>query len=895
MVSKGEPPTEPGPTDKDDASLRAPEPRRRSRAATTIVKPDPAEPTPALPENGFEATSTTVEPDVASKRGFWPIPFRASRTASRTDTNGYEAAFATETDVAPTVAWTRRLTWEHALYAMLLVAAALSRFWGLGGKALHHDESLHAYYSWAFLEGIDPYTHDPLMHGPFLFHANALIYFLFGASDATSRYMPAIFGVLLVGLPWFLRGPRHLGRWGALAASFLFLVSPALLYQSRYIRHDIYTVVGALALFVAIVRYIERPQRRWLVFASACLSFLYANHEIVFAIALVFVLVLWGALLWGRLRPLFPLHIGAAALGLAVLIAVPRLFPEPFPTIPWGGEGVPAATRDNQFRFYGQLLTWPPVIALTLLVAVFLIVARSILGANRDPNQPRQGVLARALGDAPTGSVDRAILAAWRDKAGLGAAVAVFVGIFVVLYTTLFTNIDGLGTGTLSTRGTLLYWLGQHDVQRGEQPWFYFLVLMPQYEMIAVLFGVAASLITVWRVLAPIRLIRSPRLDLRWDGQTDGRLFFRLFLLAWFGFMFVVLSWAGEKMPWLVVHITLPATLLAASLVGELFERATVPVMATQRRLNFSDNPRFAAWYAPGLGAALVILAGGWFALTGRLTYGSFTRPPDGGAWVRTIPGWALNDWWQIALPPVAAVVLLGFGWFVVGPVRAARVGAFAALTGLVLMQVHAGWRLNYLDGDVPRDMIVYTQSSPDVTRVMAEIDYLSAELTGGKDLNVWYDSGVSWPMQWYLRDFPQKRFFGSAISNPDEFQAVNPPVVLVTNDHLGGVQDQMDGYSAQQYVLRWWFPEDETYRNFAIAPELPAWRSAWENEDNPHGLTAIVGSVADSFETQLTPAGQQRLFRLAMYRDLPAKIGSYDFTMYVRNDLVPLLNSIRY
>ena len=52
------------------------------------------------------------------------------------------------------------------------------------------------------------------MHGPFLFHANALVYLLFGDSDATSRFLPALAGVMLVGAPWLLRGqrlPRPLG------------------------------------------------------------------------------------------------------------------------------------------------------------------------------------------------------------------------------------------------------------------------------------------------------------------------------------------------------------------------------------------------------------------------------------------------------------------------------------------------------------------------------------------------------------------------------------------------------------------------------------------------------------------------------------------------------------
>ena len=197
------------------------------------------------------------------------------------------------------------ITLEAALYALILVAAVLTRFWDLGSRALHHDESLHAYFSWLLATGQN-YAHDPLMHGPFLFHMNALIYTLLGASDASSRFSAALFGVILVALPILLRGERHLGRWGALTASTLFLISPALLYQSRYIRHDIFTVVGSLVLFIAIMRYIERPSRGWLIAIGAALGFLLTNHEIVFGIAAIFFAVIAGALLWGRLRVLIP-------------------------------------------------------------------------------------------------------------------------------------------------------------------------------------------------------------------------------------------------------------------------------------------------------------------------------------------------------------------------------------------------------------------------------------------------------------------------------------------------------------------------------------------------------------------------------------------------------------
>lgn len=78
------------------------------------------------------------------------------------------------------------ITIEGTLYIAFIVAAALTRFWDLGKRALHHDESLHAYYSWVLSVGRG-FHHDPLMHGPFLFEGNALIYLLFGDSDASTR------------------------------------------------------------------------------------------------------------------------------------------------------------------------------------------------------------------------------------------------------------------------------------------------------------------------------------------------------------------------------------------------------------------------------------------------------------------------------------------------------------------------------------------------------------------------------------------------------------------------------------------------------------------------------------------------------------------------------------
>src|SRR5215210_410691 len=122
------------------------------------------------------------------------------------------------------------IRWSAVAFAALVIVALLLRIHRLGDKAIHHDESLHALYSWYLYVGRG-YVHDPMMHGPWQFHFPALIYFLFGDSNMTARLGNVLFGTALIAAPYFLR--RELGRSGALAAALLLTVSPAYLYFSR--------------------------------------------------------------------------------------------------------------------------------------------------------------------------------------------------------------------------------------------------------------------------------------------------------------------------------------------------------------------------------------------------------------------------------------------------------------------------------------------------------------------------------------------------------------------------------------------------------------------------------------------------------------------------------------
>src|SRR5215212_8532392 len=78
----------------------------------------------------------------------------------------------------------RTLTLEHCAYLTLFALALMAHLYLLGDGALHHDETHHANFSWRLFQGLG-FFHDPLLHGPFLYHINALFFFLFGDTNTT--------------------------------------------------------------------------------------------------------------------------------------------------------------------------------------------------------------------------------------------------------------------------------------------------------------------------------------------------------------------------------------------------------------------------------------------------------------------------------------------------------------------------------------------------------------------------------------------------------------------------------------------------------------------------------------------------------------------------------------
>ena len=660
--------------------------------------------------------------------------------------------------------------WQIIALGFLGVALFLTRFYNLGDRAVHHDESMHAFYAYTTFKG-QIYKYNPLLHGPFQFLAVAGSYWLFGATEATARAVPAIFGIGLVALTFLWR--RWLGTVGWLLAVAIFIFSPSFTYFSRMLREDSYTATWTLLAATGLVGYVLHRRRPWFYAFCAGIAFTWATKETVFITGFIFGTYMLVSAVWenvGVRQRRMLAGLCAGGLIAAFFSAVVGVF----------GKGL---AREVGGALAGGLLG----------AGLGFAYDRIVGGADRPAPAPRQSrprrraepITRRAPeADRPMGPFTRAVFTLWDDRDGFWGygtfwgGVIIFAVIFVVLFTSFFTYVSGnpaprtaidlggwfrwlLGIFQLGapiqpgvTRGGIMegliggiiYWLEQHGVQRGAQPWYYYLLLLGAYETLAWLFGIAATVFYL---------------------RPNRGTWLTSFLIWWWVLALIIYSWAGEKMPWLIVHIATPLVLLTARYLGELFTSATRNV-------------------------------------------------------------------WE----------------------KRTAVGALGVLS---LWTIHTGWPVNFERPDTPKDLLVYTQTAPDVKKVMEDLRRLSLEQTNDAyGLGITVTQGPSWPFQWYLRDFKN-------VDYPAQLTAqATKPAVLVAAEDLEKNQPFLSGYTGTKYKMRWWYPED--YRS----------------------IPAEIGKSGGIFGYLGRKDVRDGLWKWLMYRETTQPLGSYDFYVYLKDGLGP-------
>ncbi|MCS7144508.1 MAG: TIGR03663 family protein [Archaeoglobaceae archaeon] len=155
----------------------------------------------------------------------------------------------------------------NKLYILIIILAIAlaTRLTYLELRPMDHDESVHAWFAYRQVIESPTYKYDPAFHGPFLYFAISLSFLAFGDSDFSARLPVALFSIL--GIFFALKFERWLGRSAYILAIFM-LISPSILYYSRYARDDVIGVSSFIAVIYLYLSY-RKTQNSYYAIATA--------------------------------------------------------------------------------------------------------------------------------------------------------------------------------------------------------------------------------------------------------------------------------------------------------------------------------------------------------------------------------------------------------------------------------------------------------------------------------------------------------------------------------------------------------------------------------------------------------------------------------------------------
>jgi uncharacterized protein (TIGR03663 family) len=765
-------------------------------------------------------------------------------------------------------------TW---IFVLIVLLALFTRLPNLATRVMSHDEVNHVYFAWLFAEN-GTYQHDPLSHGPLQFHLLAFVYRILGDSDFSSRLPAALAGIAAVFIVWEYR--RWLGKAGALAAAVMMVFSPYMLYYSRYARNESFVVLEALITIWAVFRYLECRKPAWLYVLGGALAFHAATKETFFlytAQLLIFIIVVFSIQMLGAawknptLKRTFGAGLGLAASGFGLAVAVflrdrteageaaaPMVSSLVFIGVFFGIIGAVILITAMIRSFGKRLQSDFPMLDVLVVIGTLTLPQLAALPAQamgwnpmdyQDPSQ-----ITRTAGIVIVlAIISAAVGLTWNPRRWLTAA-GVFLLIFVPLYTTIFTHPFGLFSGLV---GSLGYWLVQQGVERGSQPWFYYLFLqIPMYEYLAA-FGFLIGIGIVLRRLLKREKIGGPQpAPASEDVPAAPRDLFLVHLIYWALTAVLIYTYAGERMPWLTVHIALPLILFAGWAFGTIITGA--------------DWRAILRWRT----AALIVLTVlGITAIVQSASYLLGIAPSVGSVFpeIERITGWIIT----MGLGAASLYAAYRFAAEYRGG-TVLRIAGLAVITLIFLQTIRTSLRASFVKYDSAEEFLVYAHAASGPKLALEEIEALSRHITGGPDLKIAYDNHAAYPYWWYLRRYPNAKDTGAS-PNRD---LLNYPVVFAGEENYAKYEAFLgDRYLSQQYERLWWPLQD--YFNLT-------WQQVWGAFTNPDMVNALWKIWFDR---------DYRAYAALKERDLTARgwAPASRMKMYVRQDLASAVLGMTY
>ncbi len=432
------------------------------------------------------------------------------------------------------------------------------------------------------------------------------------------------------------------------------------------------------------------------------------------------------------------------------------------------------------------------------------------------------GIVHTAIVGAVMFAISLAIGLWWNPRQWLINA-AIFWGIFIVFYTTFFTNGVGFFTGLV---GSLGYWLSQQQVERGSQPLYYYLLIqIPIYEylsalgtLLALYFGIRFNRFATVPGVAPAapqpppeeeQAVEPLNSDVEvFDAESaiepavveepvetkletwvaNPRVPTLALLLFWSLTALVAYSFAGERMPWLTVHIELPMALAAGWGLGFLIDSTDWKKLSQQRGLLIALL--LLPVFVTSLSAFFSILLGGSPPFQGNTT-----------DQLSTTATFLLSGL-------VAAASLVGIFWLL----RNVRSGQTFGLFGmaffglLAVLTMRTSYTASFVNYNNAKEFLVYAHAAAGPKEVLAQVQEISQRTTGGKNIVVAYDNDALYPFWWYLRDYPNKVWY---TDKPTRDLANDPLIIAgeLTFSKLAPILK--DNYLDFAYMRLWWPMQD--------------------------------------------------------------------------------------
>lgn len=725
-----------------------------------------------------------------------------------------------------------KVSWYSILVIVIILAAILTRFVNLGDRVMSHDEVNHVVPSYDFYTGVG-YQHNPISHGPLQFHLIAFSYFLFGDSDFTSRIPHALASVATILFVLFAFR-KYFGKSGATISAILILISPFLMFYGRYARNEALIALLLVIILYAIMRYFKERDFPSLMILCVALALYFTSKETAYIHTAIFMIFFFFKMLAEifseKLIRYKPLLMNILLILIIVVCMGASVYIYRSTDLASIDSNALAIQADTSITFQGRLLytfqnlkvLLPGLIPLLVGIIAILMMRKQVrwdlLSASPSFNilillvvlvLPLLAAFpVRLCGVDPTlyssatsnlldlvfilylGAISIILSRLWKPNHWWKFLV-VFYAIFFIFYTTFLTNMQGSLSGIV---GSLGYWLNQQEVNRGNQPLYYYALLqMPLYEFLPI----AGSLLAVVLSIAKKRsAARSNEQTLEEQSETTEvgenepvlPSFSISSLLLFLGIScLIAFTIAGEKMPWLTVHITLPFLLLAGKGLGTYIDS-----------IDWKERPARDHILSLVLSFCIVLVA---FSILGSLLG---NEPPFQGktqTQLQTTYGFLFK-----CVMLAGLIVVYRFSHKQQAKSLRTKYFILSFFVILGLLTGQSALRASFVNYDYPTEYLVYAHAAPGPKEILAQVEEISQRTTGGLDIRVAYDNHALYPFWWYFRDYPNRIAY---LENPTRSLS-DVPIILAGQENYGSVEPIIrNNYYTFEYFRLWWPNQD--------------------------------------------------------------------------------------